>query len=40
MTVLIGLGGFFIDLTKVISAGLSVSRAASAAKITKNELDG
>ena len=33
ITVLITLGGFFIDLTRVISAGLSVSKAASAAVV-------
>ena len=33
ITVLIGLGGFFIDLTNVISAGFRVSRAANAAVV-------
>ena len=31
MTVLMGRGGFFIDFTRVMSAGFSVSRAANAA---------
>lgn len=38
MTVLIGRGGFFMDLTSVMSAGFSVSRAAKAAVSNQNPI--
>lgn len=39
ITVLITLGGFFMDLTKVMSAGLRVSSAAKAATILKDYIN-
>lgn len=39
ITVLITLGGFFMDLTNVMSAGLRVSSAAKAATILKDYIN-